>query len=102
MGSRPKAPRPYTTPAEKVLMASVRKLSKVTPLSAAITEAEPDRELQRIIQFRFQKFGEIPTSKRFPTVDAIEAFYEHSFGIVGVPKPRPLSSLEASCDWRNR
>jgi hypothetical protein len=83
-------------------MPSIRKLYKVTPLAAAINEAELDRELQRIIQFRFQKFGECPTSELFPTVEAVETFYEHSFGVVGVPKPPPMSSLEQSCDRRSR
>ena len=83
-------------------MPTIRKLHKVTPLSAAISEAAADRELQRIIQFRFQKFGECPTSKLFPTIEAVEDFYEHSFGVVGVLKPPPMSSLEQSCNRQIR
>jgi hypothetical protein len=83
-------------------MPTIRKLYKVTPLSAAISEAAADRELQRIIQFRFQKFGECPTSKLFPTIEAVEDFYEHSFGVVGVLKPAPMSSLEQSCNRQIR
>ena len=83
-------------------MTGIRRLYKVTPLSAAITEAGHDRELQRIIQFRFQKFGECPTSGLFPTVEAVETFYEHTFGVTGVLKAPPLSSLEQSCDRLTR
>ena len=83
-------------------MGAIRRFSKITPLTAAIEEAAADRELQRIIQLRFQKFGECPTSDLFPTTDAVESFHEHSFGVVGRPKPRPMPSLGQSCDWRTR
>lgn len=74
-------------------MSSIRRLYNVSPLSAAIAEAANDRELQRIIQFRFQKLGECSTSELFPTIEAVETFYEHSFGIIGVVKPPPLLSF---------
>jgi hypothetical protein len=41
-------------------MGAIRRFSKITPLTAAIEEAAADRELQRIIQLRFQKFGSAP------------------------------------------
>ena len=60
--------------------------STITPIGAALAEAAGNHDLQNTIQYRFQKFGECPTSELFPTIEAVEEFYEHSFGVVGVLK----------------
>src|SRR5437868_10271712 len=57
--------------------------STITPIGAALAEAGCDEELRRMIEDRFQKFGECPTSALFPSVASVEEFYEHSFGIFG-------------------
>jgi hypothetical protein len=64
--------------------------STITPIGAALNEATSDEE-QETIQYRFQKFGECPTSDLFPTIEAVEEFYDHSFGIIGVLKTACVS-----------
>ena len=66
--------------------------STITPIGAALAEAGCDEELRRMIEDRFQKFGECPTSALFPTIESVEEFYEHSFGIVGISKLSHIGS----------
>lgn len=46
----------------------------ITPLGAAIVEALPDRKQVARIRAEFKRNGTVPTSRIFPTQDAIAAY----------------------------
>lgn len=50
----------------------------LTPLGAALVEAMPDRQEMADIKYRFRIHGICPISKIFPTVHAVQSFYEQN------------------------